>query len=84
MYRVYVLQNLSGRRYIGLSEDPTKRLAQHNAGLSRWTSAHGPWRIVWLSEPMSLSDARKLENKLKSQKGGHGFEQVTGLARRSS
>jgi len=30
---------------------------------------------------MSLSDARKLENLLKRQKGGDGFYKITGLSR---
>lgn len=36
-YRVYVLENSAGRRYIGISDNPARRLEQHNAGLSRWT-----------------------------------------------
>ena len=72
-YRVYVIVNPLGRRYIGLSENPLFRLEQHNAGVSRWTRGKGPWEIVWTSDAMSLSDARKLENRLKKQKGGEGF-----------
>lgn len=34
-YQVYVLQNLAGKRYIGLSEDVANRLEQYNAGESR-------------------------------------------------
>ena len=68
-YTVYVIRNAVGRHYIGLSEDPVCRLGQHNAGASRWTRNRGPWELVWTSEAMSLSDARKLENRLKKQKG---------------
>ena len=78
-YQVYILQNDLGRRYVGVSEDPARRLEQHNAGESQWTRGKGPWRIIWLSDSMSLSDARKLENFLKRQKGGSGFYRVTGL-----
>ncbi len=73
IYRVYELRNENGRRYFGLSEDIDKRLAQHNAGESRWTAIYRPWRIVWQSRELSLSDARKLENLLKRQKGGSGI-----------
>jgi putative endonuclease len=79
MYRVYVIENPAGRRYIGLSEAVENRVKQHNDGVSKWTRSKGPWRLIWTSEAMSLSAARKLENKLKRQKGGAGFAAITGL-----
>ena len=78
-YQVYVIQNLQGRFYIGVSEDVTHRVSQHNEGISQWTKGKGPWTLVWTSEAKSLSDARKLENFLKRQKGGVGFFRLTGL-----
>ncbi len=78
-YYVYVLQNQTAKHYIGLTENLHQRLAQHNAGLSKWTRAKGPWRLVWHIGPMSLSEARKLENLLKRQKTGTGFYAITGL-----
>jgi len=78
-YQIYVLENETGKRYIGLSEDIEKRLVQHNSSESKWTAKYCPWRIVWTSEAMSLSDARKLENKLKRQGRGSGFYTITGL-----
>jgi predicted GIY-YIG superfamily endonuclease len=83
-YHVYVLRNSLGRHYIGLSEDVERRQIQHNAGLSKWTAKYRPWSLVWQSHGLSLSAARKLENLLKSQKGGRGFYQLTGLARTES
>ena len=83
MYRVYVIQNPQGKFYIGLSEDVETRLQQHNEGISKWTKGKGPWVLRWTSEAMSISDARKLENLLKRQKGGRGFYQLTGLPRSS-
>jgi putative endonuclease len=79
--RVYVLCNPEGKFYIGISADLERRLVQHNRDKSNWTKRKGPWRIVWTSEELSFSDARKLENKLKRQKGGDGFYNVTGLSR---
>ena len=72
-YSVYVLTNPFGRRYIGLSANVSLRLSQHNAGLSRWTAKHRPWTLFWTSRPLPLSEARKLENSLKRQKGGDGL-----------
>ncbi|MDD2763767.1 MAG: GIY-YIG nuclease family protein [Opitutaceae bacterium] len=82
-YRVYVLRNVQGRHYIGVSDDPARRLAQHNSGISRWAGANGPWELIWASAAQSLSTARRLENLLKRQKGGDGFYRLTGLPRNS-
>jgi len=76
MYQVYILINPARKRYIGLSENVITRLGQHNAGLSKWTKGKGPWTLVWTSEAMSLSAARKLENQLKRQKGGDGLQVI--------
>ena len=81
VYRVYVLQNSAVRFYIGLTDDLPRRIAQHNAGKSRWTTGKGLWSLAWQSDTLSLGDARKLENSLKRQKGGAGFYRMTGLAR---
>jgi putative endonuclease len=78
-YWTYVLRNPTGQFYIGLTEDVDCRLKQHNSGVSKWTKGRGPWELVWGQGPMSLAAARKLENRLKRQKGGIGFYYVTGL-----
>jgi len=75
-YQVYILINEGGKRYIGLSEDVDKRLEQHNEGQSKWTAKYRPWSIYWTSKVMGLGEARKLENKMKRQKGGNGLESL--------
>ncbi|MCH8920427.1 MAG: GIY-YIG nuclease family protein [Chloroflexi bacterium] len=41
-----MLENEGGRRYVGSTgRTPQLRLTEHNAGLNRWTRAHGPWRL---------------------------------------
>ncbi|PYK12299.1 MAG: hypothetical protein DME65_04495 [Verrucomicrobia bacterium] len=83
-YRVYVIQNPEGKFYVGLSDDVDRRVEQHNAGQSRWTKRRGPWKTIWQSEELPLSDARKLENRLKRQRRGKGFYAITGLPQRGS
>ena len=73
-YRVYVLRNAEGRRYIGMTDDVDRRLVQHNEGVSKWTRGRGPWALEWCSTPRSLGDARALENLMKRQKGGAGLD----------
>jgi putative endonuclease len=75
-FQVYLLENDTQKRYVGLSEDPKTRLDQHNAGHSKWTAKYRPWRMIWTSRSMNLSDARRLENKLKRQKGGDGIQSL--------
>ena len=83
LYRVYVIQNREGKFYIGFSDDVARRVEEHNTGQSRWTKRRGPWQIVWQSEELSRSEARRLENRLKRQKGGHGLVHLTGVWRMS-
>ena len=83
-YRVYVIQNREGKFYIGLSDDVNRRVQQHNVGVSKWTRGKGPWTLIWQSEVLSVSDARKLENRLKRQGRGKGFYSITGLHRSGS
>ena len=82
-YSIYVLRNPEGKFYIGVTDDVPRRLAQHNDGISKWTRGKGPWLLVWQQGDLTLSQARKLENALKRQKGGDGFYRLTGLQRES-
>jgi putative endonuclease len=83
-YSVYVIRNREGKFYIGLSDDIGRRINQHNVGDSKWTRGKGPWTLVWQSEEMNLSKARKLELLLKRQKGGSGLYRLIGLSRLGS
>ena len=44
-----------------MSEDVQLRVRQPNDELSKWTKGKGPWTLLWRSDAISLSDARKLE-----------------------
>ena len=78
-YWVYALRNPDQKFHIGLTEDVARRLTDHNTGRSKWTKKFGPWELVWQKGPMTLTEARKLENWLKRQKGGVGFHDFTRL-----
>jgi putative endonuclease len=82
-YRVYLIQSREEQFYIGVSDDVARRVDQHNAGQSRLTKGRGPWAIAWQSGELSLSEARKLENRLKRRKGGHGLFHLVGVQRTS-
>ena len=70
-----------GKYYLGLSDDVSRRINQHNFDDSRCTRGKVPWILIWQSSEMNLSDARKLELSLKRQKGGDGFYRMIGLSR---
>ena len=78
-YRVYILQSRKRHRYIGFTESVPLRVRQHNSGMTPSTRGKGPWELIWQSDPLELTDARRLELNLKRQKGGNGFYQITGL-----
>jgi len=81
-YWAYILWSESAKRfYVGISEDVERRLTQHNYGLSKWTSRHRPWALVYSREFADYTKARKFENELKRHKGGIGFFNGTGLNR---
>jgi putative endonuclease len=74
MRYVYLLQSeaFAGQRYIGITSDLRKRLAEHNGGRSPHTSKYVPWRLVTY---VGFSDEQKaeiFERYLKSG-SGHAF-----------
>jgi putative endonuclease len=79
-YFVYVLWSPAGHRfYTGISEDPQKRLAQHNQGGRGWTARYAPWQLVYSERCENYSVAKRRELQLKAQKRGDGFWTTTGL-----
>ena len=80
-YFTYVLWSPAGNCfYIGVTTCLVTRLAQHNTGISRWTSRHaGTWELAWHREFPGLGEARKYELLLKRQKHGAGFFHLTNL-----
>ncbi|HID60783.1 MAG TPA: GIY-YIG nuclease family protein [Hadesarchaea archaeon] len=66
-YYVYILQSLKDKKfYTGQTTNPKKRLAQHNHGEVRSTKARRPFRIVYLENFETRSEATKRERKLKT------------------
>ncbi|MDX1910530.1 MAG: GIY-YIG nuclease family protein, partial [Saprospiraceae bacterium] len=69
-WKVYVLKSLkSDVRYVGMSEDLARRLEEHNAGKSKFTSGFIPWELVYFEEANSRQEARAREKYLKSAAG---------------
>ena len=71
---VYLLRSAfhPDQRYVGLTSDLKKRLAEHNAGKSPHTSKYRPWRVVVAVWFAAEARARAFETYLKSG-SGHAF-----------
>lgn len=73
MYSVYLLQSekFPGKTYVGLTiKTPKERLKEHNIGLSQYTKAYLPWKLIYFENFYCKLCADKREQFLKS---GIGF-----------
>ena len=69
MYFVYILQSVTtGRFYIGYSDAPDRRLAEHNSGKVKSTRPFRPWLKVYSEEYGSEIDAIRRERAIKRMK----------------
>ncbi|NQZ76902.1 MAG: GIY-YIG nuclease family protein [Ekhidna sp.] len=67
---VYILKSESdSSAYIGMSQDPERRLSEHNAGKVRSTKSKCPWKIVHLARFETRTAARAREKYFKSAAG---------------
>ena len=74
MYYIYILYSESSDRfYVGHSNDPHRRLIEHNTKpFNTYTSKHRPWilKSIWQCG-VRESDAIKVERFIKKQKSRH-------------
>jgi putative endonuclease len=62
----YLIQSeTEGTFYKGSSENPLQRLQQHTDGLSQYTSAKRPWKLVFVEELPFKKEMLIREKKLK-------------------
>jgi putative endonuclease len=70
MITVYVLRSQkTGYRYIGQTADITRRLTEHNAGLTRSTKFQVPFSIEYTEEYPDRRSATQRERFLKTGQG---------------
>jgi len=80
VFFVYLPQSeKSGRYYVGCTEDVARRLAQHNAGMSKATRELRPWRLVHTEKYQTLAEARRREAQLKPWKNPEYMRRALGL-----
>jgi len=57
-----ILENATdNERYKGFSENPYERLIYHNLGKSKFTSSKQSWKLIFLKEFPSKTEALKFE-----------------------
>ncbi|MFH1098694.1 MAG: GIY-YIG nuclease family protein [Candidatus Uhrbacteria bacterium] len=69
IWTVYILYSASrDRYYVGVTDDVTRRLREHNHGLSSYTKGGAPWYIVHVEECESISSAYRRERFIKAKR----------------
>lgn len=67
MHFVYALWSENyDKVYIGYSQNPDKRLVEHNSGKSNYTKKFMPWLRFYLEEVKTKAEALKKEKYYKS------------------
>ena len=67
---MYVLQSLTDNRtYVGSTDNFERRFKQHNCGQVKSTKHRIPFKVLFIEEFSTLSEARKRENWWKSGAG---------------
>jgi len=80
MFFVYVLlSEKTGRRYVGMSSDPQRRLLEHNGGHTKSTKGYRPWVIGYTEAFETLVEARNREKYLKSGIGREYLDKILHL-----
>jgi len=65
-YYVYIIESLiDGDYYKGITNDYKRRLEEHNAGKSEFSSTKIPWRLVFVQIHSTKKEALIQEKKLK-------------------
>ena len=65
-YYVYIIESLiDGTLYKGYTTNYMRRLNEHNAGESRYTSKKVPWRLVYVECCKTKTEALIREKSLK-------------------
>ena len=66
-FYAYIIQSKSTDKwYYGHSDDPFKRLHQHNSGRNKSTKGRGPWKLIFHREFATKKEAVNFETKLKN------------------
>lgn len=67
MYYVYAIRSKERNyNYIGITNNPERRIKEHNNGYNKITKPYKPFIILFIEKYLNRDDARKREKFLKS------------------
>jgi putative endonuclease len=77
MYYLYILQSEKKLKYyVGISEQPERRLEFHNSIEKGFTSRFRPWKLVFVKKYSSKKEAGIVERKIKNWKSRTMIERI--------
>ena len=77
MFYVYIIQSLIDRSfYIGFSNNPFRRIMQHNHANTGYTATKKPWVIIYCEKHASKTNAIKREKQLKNCKNTKVYKKL--------
>lgn len=77
MFVTYVLKNtVTGKHYIGSTNDICRRLSEHNRGQTKSTKQEGEWKLIYSESYNTSIEAYHRERQIKSYKGGNAFKKL--------
>lgn len=77
-FTVYVLEDLNGKRYKGVTSNLNSRLKQHRAGHTRTTNKMKGLQLVYSEVYPTFTEARKREVYLKTAAGRRFLNKILG------
>ena len=81
-YSVYAIESKVDKRiYVGISQNPNKRLRSHNQKEVFSTKGYCPWSLVYTKVIGSRKLARKEEKRLKSGYGKEWLKKIIDIPR---
>jgi len=66
---IYLIESVNfSKLYLGSTEDPNRRIKQHNSGTCETTGRFYPWRFLLIINVGTIDEARIIEKYIKSFK----------------
>ena len=77
MFDTYVIKSvMTGKYYIGSSQDLRERVRRHNAGYTKSLQNKGPFELIYVEKYSTKAEVYRRERQIKSYKGGEAFKKL--------